>query len=50
MRTLKKIRGKNIFWVELGTFLKLAGWSENRGANFFSKGFSSKMIITEKYA
>ena len=48
MRALKKIRGKNIFRVELGTFLRLAGWRENRGANFFSKGFSFKMITTEK--
>ena len=45
MRALKKIRGKNIFRVELGTFLQLAGWRENRGANFFSKGFSFKIIL-----
>ena len=42
MRALKKARGKNIFWVELGTVLKLAGWRENRRANFLVRDFHLK--------
>ena len=43
MRALKKTRGKNIVWENSSNFLKLGGWGENRGANFFTTEFSKSI-------